>query len=69
MYAVNEVYQKAYHLEGEELQNKLFQTLEVNKNMQHLSFPKRYKTDEYGNKIELPSISDKFDIEISTYHK
>ena len=69
MEAVSEVYQKIYHLEGQELQNKLSKTLEENKTYQHLSFPKRYKIDEYGNRIELPSISDKFDIDTNSYHK
>ena len=69
MSAVSEVYQKAYHLEGEELQNKLKETIEINNQRQHIKFPKREKIDEYGNKIELPGISDKFNIDTNTYHK
>lgn len=69
MSAVSEVYQKAYHLEGEELQNKLKETIEINNHRQHIKFPKREKIDEYGNKIELPGISDKFNIDTNTYHK
>ena len=69
MSAVSEVYQKAYHLEGEELQNKLKETIEINNQRQHIQFPKREKIDEYGSKIELPGISDKFNIDTSTYHK
>lgn len=69
MSAISEVYQKAYHLEGEELQNKLKETIEINNERQHIYFPKREKIDEDGNKIELPGISNKFDIDTSTYHK
>lgn len=69
MSAVSEVYQKAYHLEGEELQNKLKETIEINNQRQHIQFPKREKIDEYGNKIELPGISNKFNIDTNTYHK
>ena len=69
MSAVSEVYQKAYHLEGEELQNKLKETIEINNQRQHIKFPKREKIDEYGNKIELPGISNKFNIDTNTYHK
>lgn len=69
MSAVSEIYQKAYHLEGEELQNKLKETIEINNQRQHIQFPKREKIDEYGSKIELPGISDKFNIDTSTYHK
>lgn len=69
MSAVSEVYQKAYHLEGEELQNKLKETIEINNHRQHIKFPKREKIDEYGNKIELPGISNKFNIDTNTYHK
>lgn len=69
MSAVSEVYQKAYHLEGEELQNKLKETIEINNQQQHIQFPKREKIDEYGTKIELPGISDKFNIDTNTYHK
>ena len=69
MSAVSEVYQKLYHLEGEELQNKLQETKEVNNRNQHIQFPKREKIDEYGNKIELPGISNKFNIDTNTYHK
>ncbi len=69
MSAVSEVYQKAYHLEGEELQNKLKETIEINNQRQHIQFPKREKIDEYGSKIELPGISDKFNIDTNTYHK
>ena len=69
MSAVSEVYQKAYHLEGEELQNKLKETIEINNQRQHVQFPKREKIDEYGNQVELPGISDKFNIDTNTYHK
>ena len=69
MSAVSEVYQKAYHLEGEELQNKLKETIEINNHRQHIKFPKREKIDEYGNKIELLGISNKFNIDTNTYHK
>ena len=69
MSAVSEVYQKLYHLEGEEVQNKLQETKEVNNRNQHIQFPKREKIDEYGNKIELPGISNKFNIDTNTYHK
>ena len=69
MSAVSEVYQKSYHLEGEALQNKLQETREVNKQEQYIQFPQRYKIDEYGNKIELPGISNKFDIDTNGYHK
>lgn len=69
MSAVSEVYQKAYHLEGEELQNKLKETIEINNKRQHISFPKREKIDEDGTKIELPGISNKFDITTVSYHK
>lgn len=69
MLAISEVYQKSYHLEGAALQNKLQETREVNKQEQYIQFPKRYKIDEYGNKIELPGISDKFDIDTNGYHK
>ena len=69
MSAVSEVYQKAYHLEGEEFQNKLKETIEINNHRQHIKFPKREKIDEYGNKIELPGISNKFNIDTNTYHK
>ena len=69
MSAVSEVYQKAYHLEGEELQNKLKETIEINNQRQHLQFPKREKIDEYGNQVELPGISNKFNIDTNTYHK
>ena len=69
MSAVSEVYQKLYHLEGEEFQNKLQETIEINNHRQHIQFPKREKIDEYGNQVELPGISDKFNIDTSTYHK
>lgn len=69
MSAVSEVYQKAYHLEGEELQNKLKETIEINNQRQHVQFPKREKIDEYGNQVELPGISNKFNIDTNTYHK
>lgn len=69
MSAVSEVYQKAYHLEEEELQNKLKETIEINNQRQHVQFPKREKIDEYGNQVELPGISDKFNIDTNTYHK
>ena len=69
MSAVSEVYQKLYHLEGEEFQNKLQETIEINNHRQHIKFPKREKIDEDGTKIELPGISDKFNIDTNTYHK
>lgn len=69
MSAVSEVYQKSYRLEGKELQDKLQKTLEINQQYQHILFPKREKIDEYGNKIELPGISDKFNIDTNNYHK
>lgn len=34
-----------------------------NDTYQKFYFPKRYKIDEFGNKTELPNISDKFDLE------
>lgn len=69
MSAVSEVYQKAYHLEGEELHNKIKETIEINNQRQHIQFPKREKIDEYGNQVELPGISNKFNIDTNTYHK
>ena len=60
--AVSEVYQKAYHLQDQELQEKLLQTLKFNRKYQRILFPKRYKIDKYGNKIMQHGVFDKFDI-------
>ena len=69
MSAVSEIYQNIYHLKGIDLENKLSKTIEVNQQYQHILFPKRYREDEYGNKIELSGISNKFDITTVSYHK
>lgn len=63
MTAVKEVYQKAYYIEGPALENLVKDIAKDNHEYQKIQFPKRYKIDEFGNKTELPNISDKFDLE------
>lgn len=63
MLAVKEVYQKVYYMEGETLEEQVSEIAKENDAYQKFLFPKRYKIDKYGNKTELPNISDKFDLE------
>ena len=61
--SVKKSYQKVYYLERKVLGKQVAGITKENDTYQKFYFPKRYKIDEFGNKTELPNISDKFDLE------
>ena len=63
MLAVKEVYQKIYYADGKALKKLITEIAKENDTYQKFQFPKRYKIDEYGNKTELPNISDRFNLD------
>lgn len=60
--SVKKVYQKVYYMKKKP-KKKVSEIAKENDAYQKFQFPKRYKIDEFGNKTELPNISDKFDLE------
>lgn len=63
--AVSNVYKNAYGYNEEEYQEKIKETIKVNKDRHEKAFPIRYKITEEGTKEVIMNSKNKFDIE---YH-
>lgn len=63
--AVSNVYKNAYGYNEEEYQEKIKETIKVNKYIYEIAFPVRYKITEDGTKEVIMNSKNKFDIE---YH-
>ena len=61
--AITSLYQDVYGYEGEELNRRVKETMERNKQRQILSFPKRYKIDKDGNRLAILNAVNKFDLD------
>ncbi len=58
-------YQQVVGLEGEELEQKVNEVMEINKKKQAIKFPVRYKIDKDENKVVILNGKNKFDLEES----
>jgi len=60
--AITVLYRDCYHTKPEELEEKVNEVMEYNKNMYELFFPKRYRIMDDGSKIPIDEYENVFDM-------